>query len=187
MGDGIFGGDRDAHSGVVGGPLKPVDQLRRDRRVDPGARCFRLWRRGGRFVAGGSGFHDVAQRGYLVEQAGKVVASLPCNPTAAAPIARFCGETIFPSTPPELLPAAISTGESPAFDAAVTCRAPNNELAEVSEPVTAVPSQPKMGDSNAKAPPVPAIQVPSVMVCPDAFITNANASTAITVMIAHRS
>ncbi|WP_245849253.1 hypothetical protein [Mycobacterium palustre] len=32
---------------------------------------------------------------------------------------------ILPSTPPELLPAAISTGDYPALAAAVTCSAPN--------------------------------------------------------------
>src|ERR1700753_2573407 len=102
-------------------------------------------------------------------------------PTAAAPMARICGEILLPSTPPELLLAAISTGDSPALAAAVTCKAPNKEFAEVSEPVTAVPNQPKMGESTANAPPAPAIQVPSVMVWPDAFITNASASTVITV------
>ena len=77
--------------------------------------------------------------------------------------------------------------ESPAWPAAVTCRAPNSELEEVSEPVTATPSQPRIGDSSANAAPAPAIQVPSVIVCPEAFITKASASTAITVTIAQRS
>ena len=44
-----------------------------------------------------------------------------------------------------------------------------------------------MGDSRANAPPAAAIQVPSVIVWPDRFITNASASTAITVRIAQRS
>jgi hypothetical protein len=35
-------------------------------------------------------------------------------PTAAAAMARFCGEIILPSTPPELFEAAISTSDSPA-------------------------------------------------------------------------
>src|ERR1700730_2212472 len=117
----------------------------------------------------------------------KMSPSLPCTPTAAAPMARFCGEIILPSTPPELLPAAISAGASPALVAAVTCRAPKSEFEEVSDPVTATPSQPRMGEISANAPPTPAIQVPRVMVCPDAFITNASASTAITVTMAHRS
>ena len=53
--------------------------------------------------------------------------------------------------------------------------------------MTATPSQPSTGDSNANAPPAPAIHVPSVIVCPDRFITNASASTTITVTIANRS
>ena len=71
--------------------------------------------------------------------------------------------------------------------AAVTCNAPNSELADVSDPVTATPSQPRMGDSSANAPPAAAIQVPSVIVWPERFITNASASTAITVRIAQRN
>src|SRR3979409_598648 len=43
----------------------------------------------------------------------KMSPSFPCNSTAAAAMARFCGEIILPSTPPELLPAAISHGGGP--------------------------------------------------------------------------
>jgi hypothetical protein len=92
-----------------------------------------------------------------------------------------------PSTPPELFVAAISTSDSPAWFASVTCSAPNSELADVSDPVTAVPSHPRIGDSSAKAPPAAAIQVPNVIAWPDRFITNASPSTAITVTMAHRS
>ena len=55
--------------------------------------------------------------------------------------------------------------------AAATWSAPNSELVEVSEPVTAVPNQPISGDRKAKKPPAPAAQVPSVIVWPDMFIT----------------
>src|SRR5947207_6849708 len=108
-------------------------------------------------------------------------------PAAAQPIARFCGEIIFASTPPELLDAAISVGLKCAFFAAVTWSTPNSELDEVSDPVTAVPSQPSSGDRKAKKPPAPAAQVPSVMVSPERFITYARARTAITVTIADLS
>src|SRR5213079_593794 len=100
----------------------------------------------------------------------KMSPSRPARPTAAAPIARFWGETIFASTPPELLDAAIKTGERCDLLAAVTCRAPNSELDDVSEPVTAVPNQPMSGDRKAKKAPAPAAHVPSVMVCPERFI-----------------
>src|SRR5438045_667013 len=80
-------------------------------------------------------------------------AALPGGPTAAAAMARFCGEIILPSTPPEEFAAAIRTGFSPVWWAAVTCRAPNSEFEDVSEPVTATPSQPRMGEIRANAAP----------------------------------
>ena len=55
--------------------------------------------------------------------------------------------------------------------AAATWSAPNSELVEVSEPVTAVPNQPISGERKAKKPPAPAAHVPSVIVWPDRFIT----------------
>ena len=79
-------------------------------------------------------------------------------------MARFWGEIIFPRTPPELLAAASSSGSSPALVAAVTWSVPNRALAEVSDPVTATPSQPRIGERNANAPPAPATQAPIVMV-----------------------
>src|SRR3954452_11344232 len=102
-------------------------------------------------------------------------------------MARFWGEIIFPSTPPELLAAAISVGDRPASCAAVTWRAPNSELDDVSEPVIATPSQPISDDRKPKTPPAPATHIPSVIVCPEKFMTYASASTAATVRIAHLS
>jgi hypothetical protein len=55
--------------------------------------------------------------------------------------------------------------------AAVTWSAPNRAFDDVSEPVTATPSQPIIADRNAKNEPAPAAQRPSVIVCPDWFIT----------------
>ena len=92
-------------------------------------------------------------------------------PTAAAAIARFCGLIILPSTPPEELAAASSTGSSPARAAVCTCRAPNSAFDEVSEPVTATPIQPRIGDRKAKNPPARARNAPRLAVCPDRFIT----------------
>ena len=97
--------------------------------------------------------------------------SWPAMPTAAAAIARFCGLTILPMTPPEVLAAASSTGSRPAAAAVCTCRAPNSALAEVSEPVTATPIQPRMGDRNTKKLPVSARHPPRVLVWPDWFMT----------------
>src|SRR6059058_5140603 len=103
----------------------------------------------------------------------KMSPSRPARPTAAAPIARFWGEIIFPSTPPDELPAAINTWLIPASFAAATWRAPNNEFDDVSEPVTATPNHPMIGERKAKNPPAPASHKPSVIVSPEKFITNA--------------
>src|SRR2546421_4027350 len=113
--------------------------------------------------------------------------SRPARPTAAVAMARFCGEIIFPSTPPEELAPAVSVAFRSAWCAADTCNAPNSALEEVSEPVTATPSQPSSGDSSANSPPALAIQEPSVCVWPLPFITYASASTVATVRIAQRS
>ena len=97
---------------------------------------------------------------------------------AVAAMVRFCGLTILPTTPPEVLAATSNVGSRPALVAAACC---NNALALVSDPVTAVPSQPSTGERNAKKAPAPAIHVPMVMVWPDWFITYARASTEATV------
>ena len=91
--------------------------------------------------------------------------------TAAAPMARFCGEIILPITPAEELAAAISVGDRPAFCAALTCSAPNSAFEEVSEPVTATPSQPMIADRKAKMLPAPANHSAERAVWPDWFIT----------------
>ena len=92
-------------------------------------------------------------------------------PTAVAAIVRFCGLIILPTTPPEVLAATSRVGSRPAFCPAVCCRVANSALAEVSEPVTAVPSQPRIGERKAKNAPVAAIQVPMVSVWPERFMT----------------
>ena len=76
-----------------------------------------------------------------------------------------------PSTPPELFAAASSVGDMPASFAAVTWSAPKSAFDDVSEPVTATPSQPISGERNAKKSPAPAAHRPSVIVWPDWFIT----------------
>src|SRR3954451_24668257 len=101
----------------------------------------------------------------------KMSPSRPDMLTAAAAMARFCGDTILPSTPPEEFAAAISSGDSPACLAAETCRAPKRLLDDVSEPVTATPSQPRIGDRIANNPPDVANHRPSVAVSPEAFMT----------------
>ena len=86
-------------------------------------------------------------------------------------MARFCGEIIFPSTPPDEFAAAIRVGDKPASLAAVTCKAPKSAFDDVSEPVIATPSQPRAADKKAKALPAPASHSPSVAVWPDWFMT----------------
>ena len=101
----------------------------------------------------------------------KMADSLPSMPTAVAAMARDCGEIILPTTPPEVFAAVMRCGSRPVPSAAVFWRLENSALAEVSEPVTAVPSQPSTGERNAKAAPRPATQVPIEMVWPDVFMT----------------
>ena len=59
----------------------------------------------------------------------------------------------------------------PAFWAAVCCSVAKRALALVSEPVTAVPSHPRIGERKANTAPVPAAHEPMVMVWPDWFMT----------------
>src|SRR5437764_841146 len=116
--------------------------------------------------------------------------SFPSSPgrfAATQAMVRFCGETILPSTPPELFAAASRSAASPVLFAAVTCRAPNSAFDDVSEPETATPNQPSTGERNASPAPAAATNVPIVDVWPDRFITYANASTPATVRIANRS
>ena len=108
-------------------------------------------------------------------------------PTAAAATARFCGESILPSTPAEELAAAIRTGSSP-----VCCGRGGLHQAEqrVGRGVgtgQATPIQPITGERKAKKPPVEASADPRVTVCPDRFITKARARTQSTVTMVHRS
>ena len=51
-------------------------------------------------------------------------------------------------TPPELLAAAISTGERPSCSAETFCRLPKSTFDDVSEPVSATPSQPSIAPKN---------------------------------------
>src|SRR5680860_261225 len=101
----------------------------------------------------------------------KMSPSLPAMPTAAAAIARFWGEIILPSTPPELLADASRTSDSPASLAASTWRAPKSAFDDVSEPVIATPSHPTIADRKANTSPEPATQRPSVVVMAVRFIT----------------
>src|SRR6476620_289354 len=71
--------------------------------------------------------------------------SWPSRFTAVAAMARFCGLISLPTTPPAVLPATSRFGSMPAFTPAVCCSLANRAFAEVSEPVTAVPSQPSTG------------------------------------------
>src|SRR5690606_37381958 len=107
----------------------------------------------------------------------RITDSWPSIFTEVAAMARFCGEISLPTTPPEVLAATSRFGSMPALMPAVCCSLANSALAEVSEPVTAVPIQPRIGDRKAKNAPVPASQVPMVMVWPERFITYARPRT----------
>ena len=71
-------------------------------------------------------------------------------------MAMDCGEIILPVTPPVVLAATVSSGVTPIWCAVLACSEPNRALAEVSEPVRKTPIQPRKGEKNGKAAPVPA-------------------------------
>src|SRR3954463_8813893 len=75
----------------------------------------------------------------------------PGNWAATWAMVRFGGEIISPNPPPELLAPASSSGNNPVRPAAVTWRAPNRALADVSEPDTATPNHPRTGERKARA------------------------------------
>ena len=82
--------------------------------------------------------------------------SLPTRPVAAQATAIDCGEIIFPVTPPLVLAATIKVSLTPIWCAVVACNELNRALDDVSEPVRNTPSQPRNGEKNGKAAPVPA-------------------------------
>ena len=92
-----------------------------------------------------------------------------------------------PMPPPMVLAASRMFGSRPAPAAAVDCRFAKSAPAEVAEPATAVPIQPKMGERNAKAAPVVARAAPIEVVWPEKFMTKARAMTEAIVRIAMRS
>ena len=74
----------------------------------------------------------------------------------------LCASIILPITPPELFEAAARIGFIPICWAETTCRFPNSTFDEVSEPVSATPSQPRSGEKNGKRKPVEAKASPMV-------------------------
>src|SRR2546425_6466239 len=65
------------------------------------------------------------------------------RPTVVTPTAMFCGEIIFPVTAPEEFVAARSTGLTPIWWAAATCRFPKSRLLAVSLPLRKHATQPR--------------------------------------------
>ena len=72
----------------------------------------------------------------------------------------------------------------PAFAPAVDWRFANRAPADVAEPVTAVPTHPRMGERKANAPPAAASHVPMATVWPEKFMTYASAMTTAMVRMA---
>ncbi len=60
----------------------------------------------------------------------------PWRPVALVPTARFCGEIIFPSTPPEEFSPTVRFGLTPICCAVTFCRFANRAFDEVSEPAS---------------------------------------------------
>ena len=74
----------------------------------------------------------------------------------------LCASIILPMTPPALLAAAASNGETPTWRAVICCKPPNSTLEDVSLPVRATPSHPSIGEKNGKSAPVEANASPMV-------------------------
>src|SRR5450830_59789 len=82
--------------------------------------------------------------------------SLPTRPVAAQATAIDWGEIIFAVTPPVVLAATSKVSDTPIWCAVVFCKEQNKAFDEVSEPVRKTPSQPRNGEKNGKAAPLPA-------------------------------
>jgi hypothetical protein len=78
--------------------------------------------------------------------------SRPTMPTAAVATARFCGEIILPSTPPDELAAASRMGERCVDFAAVVWSTPKRAFEDVSEPVTAASRHPAQRRGGRESP-----------------------------------
>src|SRR5262245_47759196 len=89
-----------------------------------------------------------------------------------------CASIILPMTPPELLDAAASTGETPSCCAVTCCKLPNSTLEDVSLPVSATPSQPRIGEKNGNKKPVLANASPIVASSPPNRVLKPSASIA---------
>src|SRR5918993_3605427 len=79
--------------------------------------------------------------------------SLPCNPVALVPTARFWGEIILPRTPPEELAPTVRFGLTPICWAVTFCKLAKRALEDVSEPVSATPSHPINAEKNGNKTP----------------------------------
>src|SRR5215213_8348101 len=113
--------------------------------------------------------------------------SFPWRPVALVPTARFCGEIIFPRTPPEELAPTVRLGLRLSCWAVTFCKLANRAFEEVSEPVRATPSHPMIGAKNGNRKPVAAAARPRVKVMPAELSRNPGPRTETMVRMAHLS
>ena len=90
----------------------------------------------------------------------------------------LCASIILPMTPPELFAAAISTGLTPTCCAVTTCNPPKSTLDDVSDPVSATPSQPSKVPKNGYSTPACAKARPRMLSVPEYLVTYPSASIA---------
>src|SRR5713101_8066970 len=79
---------------------------------------------------------------------------------------------ILPITPPELFAAPIRIGLRPSCVAVIFCKLPNRTFDEVSEPVSATPSQPSIVPKKGYSQPVLAKARPRVASIPEYRVEN---------------
>ena len=97
----------------------------------------------------------------------KMSGSRPTWSIAEVATLKFCGEIIFPITPPEELVAPARAGSMPSCWAVTVCIGPKRLFAEVSEPVRTTPSHPIKAEKNGKRKPAAANARPNVKVAPE--------------------
>src|SRR5664279_5528769 len=108
----------------------------------------------------------------------RIVPSCPNQLVAVEATTIDCASIILPITPPDEFAALIRIGDRPSCSEVIFCRLPNSTFDEVSDPVSATPSQPSSVPKNGYSTPVAAKARPSVASTPDSRVSVPIASIA---------
>src|SRR6202142_4210361 len=100
----------------------------------------------------------------------RIVLSCPTQLVAVEATTIDCASIILPMTPPDEFAAPIRIGERPNCCDVIFCRLPNRMFDDVSDPVSATPSQPSRVPKKGYSTPVAANARPSVASTPDSRV-----------------